>query len=147
MGAISWVVGGWEIANSDHIEGVLHRCVSSVFLCDALEGRDTHDALAITRQTSIGAPIIAGSSKEVTISPNYGEVSKCFLSDDAGQCRRARLILSLRNPHILLLNCNAHQVNLIVGHIFESSKYTEWISKAVTSASKIKKSSNKWYTR
>jgi hypothetical protein len=37
-----------------------------------------------------------------------------FVSDDAGQCGRARRILALRYPFILWLRCFAHQINLMV---------------------------------
>ena len=145
-----WIVDGWEMANADHVEGILYRSVSAAFLLDALEGLDTHHAISIARQWEekvIGAHIIAEDATKGTAGVSFPQVSKYFLSNDAGQCRRARLILSLWHPHILFLKCKAHQVNLMVGHILENTDYASWVSKAIASASKIKKLSSKWYKR
>jgi len=145
-----WIVDGWEMANSSHVEGVIYRCGRQSFLLDALEGLDTHHAIAIARQWEnnvIGALVIKGNLAKDRVSRRFPSISKYFLSDDAGYCRRARQILALRYPHILFLKCKAHQVNLMVGHLLDKTEYASWVSKAVASASKIKKSSSKWYKR
>jgi hypothetical protein len=73
-----WIVDGWEMANSEHVEGVLFKSVSAAFLLDALEGLDTHHAISIARQWEekvLGADIILGEDKGST-GVRFPEVSK-----------------------------------------------------------------------
>ena len=57
-----WIVDGWEMANSQHVEGVICRCGLRSFLLNALEGLDAHHALSIAKQWEdnvVGADVIA----------------------------------------------------------------------------------------
>ena len=133
-----YVVNGWEQVNAKHVEGVLFKLGNKFFLLTALPGGDSHTGFDYAR--SWEEDIINGEE-----GIKYKNVLKYFLSDDAGQCAKARRILAYRHPYMLFACCWAHQVNLMVGHLLTSTEYNAWISKAVTAASKVKKSSSKWY--
>ncbi|KAF4148549.1 hypothetical protein GN958_ATG02248 [Phytophthora infestans] len=45
------------------------------------------------------------------------------VTDDAGQCRRARRILALRWPNAVFLKCFAHDINNLVKSILRSSTF------------------------
>jgi len=41
------------------------------------------------------------------------------VSDSSGECRKARRLLQAEFPHLIVLDCYAHQINLIVGDLFK----------------------------
>jgi hypothetical protein len=136
----AFLVDGWEMANTKHCEGVILKLGSETFLLDALKGGSNHDGVSTARMWE--EEIFFGDEGR-----KYKEHVKYFMTDEAGYCGRAKRILALRHPNILFGKCWAHQINLMVGHLWEISDYAEWVSKAITSASKVKKSSSKWYVR
>jgi len=50
---------------------------------------------------------------------DLGMPVSCVVTDDVGQCQRAKRILSVRFPHMYFGKCYAHQVNLIVKDVFK----------------------------
>ena len=67
-------------------------------------------------------------------------------TDDAGQCARAKRILSLRFPALYFGRCYAHQVHLIVKGVFKII-YVEVIERARKLINKYNQSTSKWLVR
>jgi hypothetical protein len=69
-----------------------------------------------------------------------------IVTDNAGNCARARRILALRWPKIVFLFCYAHQINLLVKDVIATSwKIT--VSQAHAIVSTLNKSTAKWLPR
>ena len=79
--------------------------------------------------------------REDSTKPSY------FLSDNAGQCKRARNILARQHPSIVFGFCWAHQINLMVRCLLERSEFKEVLTMASKAAVAVTKSSSKWYKR
>ena len=52
-------------------------------------------------------------------SQDLGLLISCVVTDDAGQCQRAKRIIALHFPHMYFGKCYAHQVNLIEKDVFK----------------------------
>ena len=134
------VVDGWEMINKVHIQGVMVKAGPKSFLLSTYKEGDTHHALAIAKVWE------EDILRTDTLRP-YAHKVKYFVSDNAGQCARARRILSLRHPYILFHKCWAHQVNLMVGHLVQTPQFKDVANKAITAAAKVSKSLSKWLVR
>ncbi|KAG2939338.1 hypothetical protein PC110_g2487 [Phytophthora cactorum] len=69
------------------------------------------------------------------------------VTDDAGQCSRARRILALRWPNVVFLKCFAHDVNNLVKSILRSSAFRLVTSQAQKAVKTLNTSSAKWLKR
>ncbi|GMG18015.1 unnamed protein product [Phytophthora fragariaefolia] len=69
-----------------------------------------------------------------------------IITDNAGQCRRARQILAIRWPHIVFLFCFAHDVNNLVKSVLRSS-FKDIAAQAATAVKIVNTSSSKWLPR
>lgn len=47
----------------------------------------------------------------VTLRNEWGAIVVAIVTDASGECRKARRILARRYPHIVFLDCYAHQVS------------------------------------
>lgn len=135
---IALLVDGWETNTKSSLEGVMLKAGPTSFLLTSVQPGTEHHALAV-----------AAMWEEImtTHAKTYLPRLRYFLSDDAGQCGRARRILALRHPHILWIKCWAHQVNLMVGHLMSRSSFVAASDAAVKAATDVRKSSSKWYAR
>ncbi|CAK9858545.1 unnamed protein product [Sphagnum jensenii] len=68
------------------------------------------------------------------------------VTDNAGNCARARRILALRWPKIIFMFCYAHQINLLVKDVIATS-WQSTISQVHTIVSTLNKSIAKWLPR
>jgi hypothetical protein len=135
---IALMVDGWETNTKATLEGVMLKAGPTSFLLTSVQPGTDHHALAVA---SMWENIISEHAS------NYISRLRYFLSDDAGQCARARRILALRHPHIMWTKCWAHQVNLMVGHLMSQSSFAKASDGAVKAAAAIRQSSSKWYAR
>ncbi|DBA02489.1 TPA: hypothetical protein N0F65_010961 [Lagenidium giganteum] len=63
----------------------------------------------------------------------YGVSVRAVVTDQVGQCARAKRILSVRFPHVVFGRCFAHQMNLVVKDMFtEDAEAEATIEKAHT---------------
>ena len=75
-----------------HIEGVILTAGLATFPLDAPEADFKHHGIAVAR------------GWEYFLTEAYPKYKLfCHVSDDAGQCARARRIFDLRHPHMLLM--------------------------------------------
>ena len=132
------IVDGWETNGRKTLKGVMLKAGPNAFLLTTHVPGSTHHGLAVAKMW-----------EEIMDKPaqEYKDRVRFFLSDDAGQCARARRILALRHPHLIWIKCWAHQVNLIVGQLMNKGFFAKVCNDAVKSASAVKSSSSKWYKR
>jgi len=67
-----------------------------------------------------------------------------LLTDDAGQCARARRILAPRWPNIIMDSCKAHQLNLFAKDVFKISMFSSTISLVSSMISVLNRATAKW---
>lgn len=135
---IGLLVDGWETNNKHSLEGVMLKSGPLSFLLTSVDPGTDHHAIAVA---TLWESIIFNNAGAHLNRLRY------FLSDDAGQCARARRILALRHPHILWTKCWAHQVNLMVGKLMTRSSFASVSDQAVKAAIAVRSSSSKWYAR
>ena len=70
----------------------------------------------------------------------------CVVTDDAGQCQRAKHILSLHFLHVYFGKCYAHQVNLIVKDVFKVVQ-VDLVERVKALTKAYNKSASKWLVR
>lgn len=135
---IALLVDGWETNTKSSLEGVMLKAGPTSFLLTSVKPGSEHHALAVA---AMWEDIMSNHARTYLPRLRY------FLSDDAGQCARARRILALRHPHILWIKCWAHQVNLMVGHLMSRTSFVTASDAAVKAATVVRASSSKWYAR
>ena len=123
-------IDGGSNVNKMHIEGVIIKAGPATFTLDAPEADFEHHSIAVAR------------GWEYFLTKDYPRYKFFYhVSDDAGQCARARRILALRHPHMLLMRCWAHQINFMVKDLLGISDFKEVCKQAINSAKVIKASS------
>ena len=103
-----------------------------------------HSCFLSFLQIAIMMPLRWLEDGRVSCSRNTNMELFYFCSDDAGQCARARRILSLRYPYIIWTRCWAHQINLMVKALLKSSSFKEVSEQAIAAAKAINASSSKF---
>ena len=107
-------IEGWSNVNKMHIEGVILTAGPATFPLDAPEAYFEHHGIAVA------------CGWEYFLTEAYPKYKFFYhVSDDAGQCARARRILALRHPHMLLMRFWAHQINLMVKALIWLSDFKE----------------------
>lgn len=113
---VNFVCDGWEDGSKRHILGCIVQVLNEWMSYDEALGNgniiesDEHHGIAT-------ANLIETAFTKVF--DDLGLQVSCVVTDDAGQCQRAKRILSLRFPHMYFGKCYAHQVNLIVKDVFK----------------------------
>ena len=128
------IVDVWMNVRKVHIEGVILKAGDGFFALQADQADFEHDGMAVAR---------GWEGLIIRFGDEYHGLFY-FLSDDAGQCARARRILALRHPHIIWMRCWAHQINLMVRTLLESAGFAVVCKQAIMAANKITASSSKW---
>lgn len=100
---LSIIVDGWEGVDRQHLLGVIMKAGSKMLLMGAIPEGSVHHACATAKEWE--------ECLLLDKSTNGGRHLKYFLTDNAGNCAKARRILALRFPHIVFTHCWAHQVN------------------------------------
>lgn len=132
------IVDGWDTVNKSQLEGVMLKAGMHSYLLDAIDPGTEHHGIAVAKMW-----------ENIFVKNAAVHMSRLryFISDNAGQCGRARRILALRHPYIVFMKCWAHQVNLMVGHLMKKSSFAEVCNSAVKCASDLTKSKSKWYAK
>ena len=137
-----FVTHGFQIAK-EHILGVVIKVNEMWLPHDDAIGignvikDDEHDGIAVAKQIELG---FRNSEKK------FGIKFSCACTGDAGQCARAKRILSFRFPNMYFGKCYAHQVHLIVKGVFKII-YIEIIDRARKLINKYNASTSKWLVR
>jgi hypothetical protein len=132
-----FIVDTWQSIAKVHIEGLLLKTGPSTFVVESSVADSDHHGIAV----ATGWETIV--RERLTIDPKF----RFFLSDDAGQCGRARRILALRFAFLLWLKCFAHQVNLMVRYLLRLAQFRTIMDQATGSVNAINASSSKWLSK
>ncbi|ETP19653.1 hypothetical protein F441_06435 [Phytophthora nicotianae CJ01A1] len=130
-----FVSDGWQNVRREHITGSILTLFGKSLRFGVHEDGDRHDGIAIAVQLE---PILVQAIAE---DWNVG----CMITDDAGQCRRARQILSLRWPKISFIFCFAHDINNLVKDVLKTS--FSQITREASAAVNAVNNSVKWLRR
>ncbi|KAI0049656.1 hypothetical protein FA95DRAFT_1488644, partial [Auriscalpium vulgare] len=119
---------GWSGENHHHYLAfmmVAGRECHTVQLVDASAERKTAENLLGHMKSSI-----------YIMETEFGVFVVAFCSDASGESRKARVILGKERPDLVLPDCYAHQVNLVVGDYFKTKAtfllYTEQATDLIT---------------
>lgn len=134
---LAFLIDGWNGINKKHVDGIMVKVARMLFPFKCEDAGSDHDGCRVARGWE---KLLRG------IGPS-GQSWHYFCSDDAGQCGRARRILSLRFPHCLFVKCWAHQLNLMVKHLLLVAAFKEVTKIANAIAAAFSKSSSKWYPK
>jgi hypothetical protein len=113
---LNFICDGWEDGSKRHILGCIVQVWNEWMSYDEALGNgniidsDEHHGIATAKL------IETAFTKVVN---DLGMPVSCVVTDDVGQCQRAKRILSVRFPHMYFGKCYAHQVNLIVKDVFK----------------------------
>jgi hypothetical protein len=83
-------------------------------------------------------------NNKVAPNDNHDHLIHYFVSDDAGQCGKARRVLALRYPGMIFMMCWAHQVNLMVSQIIQRAGIMETLKKVNKAVNALNASSSKF---
>jgi hypothetical protein len=133
---INFLSDAWENIAKTHILGVILSFASLSVTFGTFTCGSRHDGLAITEHLESILLVMIAQGWDVG----------AIVTDNAGNCARARRILALRWPKIVFLFCYAHQINLLVKDVIA----TNWqitVSQAHAIVSTLNKSIAKWLPR
>lgn len=91
----------------NHVDGIILTPMPKVFQLGTEAAGSDQSGLAMA-MAKAWEEVLGALEEEYDIGIEY------VLSDDSGQCGRARRILAYRWPQLLFILCWAHQVNLMV---------------------------------
>ncbi|RLN86611.1 hypothetical protein BBJ28_00024937 [Nothophytophthora sp. Chile5] len=136
-GLVNFLSDVWKNVSKTHLLGcqlALFGIISTIGL-DATNSR--HDGLALAEQM-----------ERIMISVvDAGWHLGAVVTDNAGQCSRARRILALRWPKVVFLICFAHDINNLVKSILHSPSFHVVTAQASAAVKCLNSSSSKWLLR
>eukprot|EP00842_Homolaphlyctis_polyrhiza_P002059 jgi/Hompol1/2854/HPOL_006195-RA len=128
---------GWENTSKDHLLGVVLSLAGATMTYGTFACGSRQDGQAIAEQLeNILLDVISS-----------GWVVGAIITDNAGNCARARRILALRWPNLIFLFCFAHQINLLVKDVLNCEDFTDCLKKAHNVVTVFNKSTAKWLPR
>lgn len=127
------VTDAWENSARRHILGVLLTLFSVHWTYGAVECTVRQDGLAV-------AESLERLLKDLR---SGGWTVGAIVTDNAGQCARARRILVLRWPRIVFLFCFAHQINLLVKDVL-TRVFKSVAAEAAAMINTLSRSTSKW---
>lgn len=139
----NFICDGWEDGSKTHILGCIVQVLDNWISYDEALGegniitQDEHHGIATARMIE---------SAFLKVANDLGIVIKCVITDDAGQCQRAKRILSLRFPQMYFGKCYAHQINLVVKDVFKII-HVQLVSRVKALIKTYNKSASKWLVR
>jgi hAT family C-terminal dimerisation region len=135
-GRINFLSDVWKNVSRDHLLGCQLSLFGLVTSFAVEPAGDKHDGINI-------AKLLEGVIKDAIIQGwNIGSV----ITDDAGQCGKARRILTLRWPKVAFLRCFAHDINNLVKLVLRTS-FRDVASQAAVAVNVLVASSSKWLPR
>ena len=138
-----FVCDSWVDVSKSHILGVVVSLKHMHFAFDNALGDgnlitdDEHHGIATAKQ-------IESAIEKTNQHFRFSCSNAC--TDDAGQCSRAKRILSLRFPNLYFGRCYAHQVHLIVKDVFKVV-FVETVDRVKRLITKYNASTSKWLVR
>ncbi|GMF32166.1 unnamed protein product [Phytophthora fragariaefolia] len=135
-GRINFISDVWETIAKLHVLGCMISLFGRIMTYGLRPTGDRHDGLAIAQQMENVIEELLASEWKV------GAV----VTDNAGQCGRARRILALRYPKIAFVHCFAHDINNLVKAIHQTV-FKHISADAAGVASYLNNSTSKWLAR
>jgi hypothetical protein len=137
-------VDGMVMVSKVHVEAVAMTVGSKSYLIDTVEAGSINIGVYVAScwETEL-ENIFTYLVKEVMKTETPHRIHY-FVSDDAGQCGKARRILALRNPTVVFQKCMAHQVNLMVAFVIKGAGVQSILKMATNAVTKINASSSKF---
>lgn len=132
-GRVNLITDAWENSARRHVLGAMFSLFGVIWTYGVSECTIRQDGLAVAEAIE---DIIM---KSICNGWEIGAV----ITDNAGQCARARRILSLRWPQIVFLFCFAHQVNLLVKDVLRRA-FGVVAAEAAAIINTLSRSTSKW---
>jgi hypothetical protein len=129
---------GWQNVSKVHLFGSQLSLFGEVVVFGVDRVGDRHDGLAIAEQME--QVLLRAKDRGVSVG--------AAITDDAGQCARARKILGPRWTDVVFVKCFAHDVNNLVKAVLNADTSFKTIAaKAASAVNCIHASSSKWLVR
>ncbi|GMG15955.1 unnamed protein product [Phytophthora fragariaefolia] len=135
-GWVNILSDGWMNIKKEHLVGCQLSLFGVILTYGLYPAGDEHHGIAIAMQLE---QVLKQAQQEQW---RVGAI----ITDNAGQCRRARQILAVRWPHIVFLSCFAHDVNNLVKSVLRSS-FKDIAAQTATAVKIVNASSSKWLPR
>ncbi|KAK1929712.1 hypothetical protein P3T76_003565 [Phytophthora citrophthora] len=135
-GRLNFLSDVWQNVVKVHLLGCMLALFGTIVNFGLFSTGSRHDGVAIGEQMEFVMKDINAKGWQI------GAV----VTDDAGQCGRARRILALRHPRIAFIRCFAHDVNNLVKSVLNSS-FQSLTKKASLATVTLNASSSKWLVR
>jgi hypothetical protein len=133
---VNFLSDAWENIAKTHILGVIMSLASLCVTFGTFTCGSRHDGLAIAEHLESILLLMTAQGWDV------GAV----VTNNAGNCARARRILALRWPKIVFLFCYAHQINLLIKDVI-ATRWQITVFQAHAIVSTLNKSIAKWLPR
>lgn len=135
-GRVNLVSDVWQNVNKEHLSGTILTLFGEVLTYSLPQTGDRHDGI-----------VTAQEIEEVLLRvQSEGWDVGAVVTDDAGQCRRARQILALRWPKIVFLFCFAHDINNLVKAVLKTS-FSIVTRQAASAINALNDASSTWLRR
>jgi hypothetical protein len=135
-GRVNFLSDGWQNISKQHILACLLSLFGVVFTYGIRSTGTEHHALVIAKQL-----------EEILMEmQESGWNVGAIVTDNAGQCGRARRILARRWPKISFLRCFAHDINNLVKAVLKRVFKEVW-EQAASVVNVLNASSDKWLVR
>ncbi|KAF1314928.1 hypothetical protein FI667_g16383, partial [Globisporangium splendens] len=135
-GRVNFLSDVWQNIAKSHLLGCQLTLFGSLYNFGLYETGSRHDGLAVAVQLE----------QIINTAIGDGWVIGAVVTNNAGQCGRARRILALRWPNIAFLIYFAHDINNLVKAVLQSS-FREVTAMASTAVNCLNASSSKWLVR
>ncbi len=133
---VNFLSNAWENIAKTHILGVILSLAGLCVTFGTFTYGSRHDGLAIAEHLESILLLMIAQGWDVG----------AIVTDNAGNCARARRILALRWPKIVFLFCYAHQINLLVKDII-ATRWQITVFQAHAIVSTLNKLTAKWLPR
>jgi hypothetical protein len=116
------IVDSWTNVNKENVEAICLSAGKETFILSSeICGTSQHGVSIAKFWQSIINKVNINLSQKYFLNERI--TTSYFVSDNAGQCGRARHILARRIPTVLFGCCWAHQVNLMVKSILKLADF------------------------
>jgi len=133
---VNFLSDAWENIAKTHILGVILSLAGLCVTFGTFTYGSRHDGLAIAEHLESILLLMIAQGWDVG----------AIVTDNAGNCARARRILALRWPKIVFLFCYAHQINLLVKDVI-ATRWQITVFQAHAIVSTLNKLTAKWLPR
>ena len=127
-------IDGWKDQSKLHVEGIVNLYGAESYLEPSEISGSEHHGIAVAKMLE---------NMYLTREDDLWSI----VTDEAGQCSRAKRIVNRRFPHFLLNKCWAHQVNLMVNALLSLPEFAGVTDQACKIATTLNTSSSKWAVR